>query len=287
MDHLDVVSSTLVTNPLAAGLAVRLGRDALEDVLDERPGLLVTTGHDGGTVAGTLLTTRDTGTDETDVLGCQVLGAAVGVGEVRVATVNDDITLLKATLGEEELNEVVDGLAGHDEHHADSGLAELGDKLLDGVSTDNGLALGLVLKEAVNLGDGTVEGNAVEAVVGGVEDQVLTHDGQTDETEVTAIGGELLACRVCFGSQLNAAGGAAERWASWVSCFGGLLRKLAAWWGWANDLLCFRRHIVRSSIELLCKVVQSPMSGLSLRGRRVGQCEYYKGESCPAEVHRR
>ena len=33
VDHLDVVASTLVTDPLAAGLAIGLGRDGLEDVL--------------------------------------------------------------------------------------------------------------------------------------------------------------------------------------------------------------------------------------------------------------
>lgn len=187
VDHLDVVASTLVTNPLTAGLAVRLGRDALEDILDVRPGLRVTTGHDRGTVTGTLLTTRDTGTDEADALGGKVLGAAVGVGVVRVTTVNDDVALLDATLVQEELNEVVDGLAGHDEHHHTAGLLELGAELLDGVSTNDRLALGLVLKEAVDLGDSAVEGNNSEAVVSSVEDQVLTHDGQTDETEVSAV----------------------------------------------------------------------------------------------------
>ena len=38
--HLDVVTGTLVSDPLAAGLAVRLGGDGLEDVLDVWPGLL-------------------------------------------------------------------------------------------------------------------------------------------------------------------------------------------------------------------------------------------------------
>jgi hypothetical protein len=188
VNHLDVVASTLVTDPLAAGLAVRLGGDALEDILDVRPGLLVATGHDGGTVASTLLTTGDTGTDEADTLGVEVLGAAVGVGEVRVATVNDDVTLLKTVL-EEELNEVVDGLTGHDEEHHAAGSLELGDELLDAVCANNGLALGLVLKELVDLGDGAVEGNDGVAVVGGVEDEVLAHDRKADETEVSTVKG--------------------------------------------------------------------------------------------------
>ena len=110
--------------------------------LDVWPGLLVTTGHDGGTVTGTLLSSRDTSSDEPDTLGLEVVCAAVGVGVVGVTTVDDDVALLGASL-EEELDEVVDGLTGHDEHHHAAGLLELGDELLDGVGANNGLALGL------------------------------------------------------------------------------------------------------------------------------------------------
>jgi len=75
------------------------------------------------------------------------------------------------------------------------------------VSTDNGLALGLIVEEAVDLGDSAVEGANGETVVGHVEDQVLAptqflrqpdtrgrrltvgvdlHDGQADEAEISA-----------------------------------------------------------------------------------------------------
>ena len=171
MDHLDIVASTLVTDPLAAGLAAALRRDGLEDILDEGPGLLVTTGHDGRAVPRALLATRDTGADKADALGGEVPGAAVGVGEVRVATIDDDVAALKER--QKALNPVVDGLAGLDEKHDATGRLELGDELLGRVRADDGLALGLVLEEAVDLGDGTVEGADGEAMVGHVEDQVL------------------------------------------------------------------------------------------------------------------
>lgn len=141
--HLDVVTGTLVSNPLAAGLAVRLGGDGLEDVLDVWPGLLVTTRHDAGAVAGALLSSGDSRSDEADALGLEVLCAAVGVGVVRVTAINDDVALFYATLVEQKLDEVVDGLAGHDKHHHATGLLELRHKLLDGVGAHNGLALGL------------------------------------------------------------------------------------------------------------------------------------------------
>lgn len=138
MNHLDVVTGTFVTDPVTASLAVALGGDALEDILDVRPGLFVTTGHEGGSVTSTLLTTRDTRTDETDTLGGEVLGAAVGVREVGVTTVDDNISLFE--VWEDGLNEVIDGLTGHDKEHNATRLLQLGAEFLDGVSTDDGLA---------------------------------------------------------------------------------------------------------------------------------------------------
>jgi hypothetical protein len=38
-------------------------------------------------------------------------------------------------VGEEGLNEVVNGLSGHDQHHHAAGFLKLGAELLDGVST--------------------------------------------------------------------------------------------------------------------------------------------------------
>lgn len=46
------------------------------------------------------------------------------------------------------------------------------------------LTLGLIVEETVNLGGGTVVGADGETVISSVEDQVLAHDGQTDETEI-------------------------------------------------------------------------------------------------------
>lgn len=142
MDHLDEVTGTLVTDPVAAGLVVALGGNALEDVLDVGPGFLVTTGHERGTVAGTLLTTGDTAADEAQALLGEVLSTAVAVREVRVATVDDDITGLE--VGQEGLDELVDGLASHDEQHDTTRALELGAELLNGVSTHNGLAYRLI-----------------------------------------------------------------------------------------------------------------------------------------------
>lgn len=172
VDHLDVVTGTLVTDPLTAGLAVALGGNGLEDVLDEGPGLVVTTGHHGRTESSALLTTGNTGADKADALGREVSGPAVGVGEMRVTTIDDDVTTLKKR--EEALDPVIHGLSGLHKKHNPAGLLELGDELLRGVGAYNGLALGLIGEEAVDLGDGSVEGADGKSVVGHVQNQILT-----------------------------------------------------------------------------------------------------------------
>lgn len=193
--HLDVVARTFVTNPLAARLAIGLGRNALKNILDVWPCLLITTWHDRRAVSGTLLTTRDTGSDEADALGLEVLGSAVGVWEMRVTTINNDITLLDTTL-EQDLDEVVDRLAGHDEKHHTAWLLQLRHELADAVCAHNALALGFVLEEAIDLGDGTVECDDGESVIGGIEDEVLTHDRKADETEVSAANTSLASAMI-------------------------------------------------------------------------------------------
>jgi len=111
------------------------------------------TGHEGRTVSGTLLTTRDTGTDEQETLGLELVGSSDRVRVVRVTTVNDDVTLLK--VGLELSDEVIDGLTGLDKEDDSSRGLELGAELLDGVGTDNVGSLGLVLEEVVDLGGGS------------------------------------------------------------------------------------------------------------------------------------
>merc|ERR1711939_688658 len=109
VDHLDVVTGALITDPLAAWLAIALCRDGLQNILDVWPCLLVTTRHNRGTISGTLLTTRDTSANEANALLSQVLGAAVRVWVMGVAAINDDVALLDAALGDERLDELVDG----------------------------------------------------------------------------------------------------------------------------------------------------------------------------------
>jgi len=154
----------------------------LEDLLDVWPCGIGTTWHDGRSVSGTLLTTGNTGTDKEQALGLELVSSADRVGVVRVSTVNDDVALLEVRL--ELCDKVVDGLTGLDEEDDSTGGLEALAELLDGVGADDVGALGLVLEEVVDLGGGSVVSADFEALVVHVEDQVLAHDGETDETNV-------------------------------------------------------------------------------------------------------
>ncbi|QBM85749.1 hypothetical protein METSCH_A03740 [Metschnikowia aff. pulcherrima] len=147
------------------------------------PSVWVSTRHQRWAVTGTFLTTGNTGANEQDSLSLQLFVTTVGVWEVRVTTVNDDVTLLQVR--QQRLNEGVDGLTSLDQKHDSSWSLQVGHELLDGVGTNDGLALGLVVQELVDLGHRSVVSNDGEALVGGVQDQVLAHDGQTDQTKIT------------------------------------------------------------------------------------------------------
>lgn len=47
------------------------------------------------------------------------------------------------------------------------------------------LTFGLIVQEAIDLGDSSVESNDSETVISCVQDQVLAHDRKANETEIT------------------------------------------------------------------------------------------------------
>jgi hypothetical protein len=106
------MASTIVANPVAARLAVTLGCDALENVFDVWPGLLIPSRHQTWSISGTLFPTGYTGSDESNALLFQVVASSVRVRKVGVSTVNDDVTYF--AVWKELLDEVVDSRTCHD-----------------------------------------------------------------------------------------------------------------------------------------------------------------------------
>lgn len=83
-------------------------------------------------MSGTFFSSRNTGANEEQALGLELLGSADGIGIVRVSTIDDNVTSLK--MGFKLLDEVVNGLASLDEKNNFAGTLQLGNKLLNRVS---------------------------------------------------------------------------------------------------------------------------------------------------------
>ena len=133
MDHLDVVTRAGLTDPITARFTKRFGSRSLEDGLDRGPGGRRTTGHEGRTVAGALLSSRNTRTNEQEALLLKLLGTSDGIGVMGVTTVNDDVALFE--MGSELLDEGVNGRTGLDKEDDFAWPLKLSNELLDGMST--------------------------------------------------------------------------------------------------------------------------------------------------------
>lgn len=92
MNHLDVVPRARVSDPLAArGSVLDARRDGLEDGLDVLPRRRGAARHNRGAEEGAFLAARDTGANEEETLGLELLCAPIRVGKVAVTAVDDDI----------------------------------------------------------------------------------------------------------------------------------------------------------------------------------------------------
>ena len=143
-----------------------------------RPRLRRTAGHDAGAASGAFLAAGDAGADVEQPFAFEILHAAVGVFEERIAAIDDDVAGLE--VGNDLFDEFVDRGARFDHEHDAPGFLEQPNHLLDGVSADHLAAFGFFLEEVVDFGDGPVERDDGVAVVVHVEDEVLAHHRQTN-----------------------------------------------------------------------------------------------------------
>ena len=79
VDHLDVVSGSILADPVAAWLLSDLGRDALEDGFDVFPCLCVSPRHEGRAVASAVLSPTHSTADKEETLLSKELGTTLQV----------------------------------------------------------------------------------------------------------------------------------------------------------------------------------------------------------------
>src|SRR5271165_745299 len=104
---------------------------------------------------------------------------------MRIASVDYDVARFEK--GQQLLDHLIDGVAGLDHHHDAAWAFQRADQLFDSVGANNRRPRGFMLNKIVDLGDSAVEdGNFVSMVVH-IKDQVLPHDGEADESDVTTL----------------------------------------------------------------------------------------------------
>jgi hypothetical protein len=166
-----------------AGLLVDLGGDGVPDRGEVLVGILVAAGHERRAEASAFLTAGHAGTDEEETLFLKRLFAADGVGPESVTAVDDDVARLEH--GREAVNYRVGGFAGLHEDDGLAGLREGGGEFLEGLgANDSAGSVGVFCDKLLGLFDGAIVDRDLEAVIGDVEGEILTHDGESNESDV-------------------------------------------------------------------------------------------------------
>ncbi len=184
MDHFDIVAGPVLAHPIAARRPIlHLGRDGLENVLHVRPGLLRAAGHDGGAVARPLLAARNARADEQQPLALKILDAPVGVLEERVASVNYNVARFQPR--QDFLDQLVHRRAGLDHQHDPARPFEQRRQFGQRMRADDPRPFGFAAQELIHAGGRAVENGHREPVVVHIEHQVLAHDGQSDQSDIS------------------------------------------------------------------------------------------------------
>ena len=182
MDGLHQVTGTTGTDVGDAGTVVHLGRHLVHQALNGVVRRLGATGHHARTFQGTFGTAGDAHTDEAEALALQLLHPTLGVVIVGVATIDEQIPFLQKR--GDLIHDGIHSRAGLHHHQDPTGTLELADEVLKIRGSLNVPALAATVKELLRLGVGAVVDHAREAVALSVEDEVLPHHAETDQTEV-------------------------------------------------------------------------------------------------------
>ena len=180
--HFDIVTRAVFADPVAAGRAVHLGGDCLEDRLDVRPRGGRSAGHDRGAEARPLLAARDAGADVEQTFRFDIGGAADRVMVIRVAAVDDHIARLQKR--DQLPDEIVDRLPCLNQQHHAARFLQQADQFRKGMGALDPGALRALAEELVHPGESAVEDRHGESMVVHVQHQVLSHNRQADQSDI-------------------------------------------------------------------------------------------------------
>ena len=183
VDHLHVVAGTAGADVDDAGLAIDLGGDGFEDRLHHLPGGGRAAGHDGRALAGAFLTAGDAGADEAEAVDRRATcrGARCRCrGELPPSMMMSPLS----SSGMSCSITASTGAAGLDHDH-DLARARRGTGRIPPASVaPTSFLSGMLGDEFVGHRGGAVVNRDLEAAAFHVENEVLAHHGQTDQSEV-------------------------------------------------------------------------------------------------------
>ncbi len=183
MHHLDEVAGAVGADVGAAGHAVDVRGDLLEQRAERLVGLGGTAGHDRRAVERTLLAAGDARADEVQAALAHRLLPADGVGVERVTAVDDDVALFHRV--GELVDDGVGRVAGLDHDHHPARLLKRGKEFGDRLAADELAFVAVVLQQRVGLGDRPVVQRDGVAVVGEVAGEVGTHHRQAGDADLS------------------------------------------------------------------------------------------------------
>ena len=189
--HLHVVAGALRADVGAAGHAVDLGRHLGQHRRDAVPGFAIAAGHHARTFERAFLAAGNAHADEADLFRFAGSVAPRGVGEQRVAAVDDDVALLE--MGQELVDHVVDRLAGLDHDEDGARLGDAGDKLWQRLGREEAAFAAVLRHELVGPLGIAVEHRDAEPMPRRVSRQIGAHDGQSEDADVSLISHRSLA----------------------------------------------------------------------------------------------
>ena len=178
--HLHEVAGRARADVGHAGLGAHVRRNGLEHGLHHAVGLLVAAGHHARAEARAFLAAAHAHAEEVEAACRQGLVAALGVGEVRVAAVDDEVA------GGEQRRElghhgIHDGTGGHQQHHRAGRLQATDEAGQVGVAR-HGFALAFLGQQG-HFGGVFVVARNREMMVGQVQQQVAAHRAKANHAE--------------------------------------------------------------------------------------------------------
>ena len=180
--HLDVVACALRADICTAGHPIDLGRHLGQHRRDAIPGFAVAAWHHARTLERALLTTGNAHADKADLFLLASLVAPRGVGEQRVAAVDNDVAFLK--MRQELVDHLVDRLAGLDHDEDWAGFCDAGDELGQLFGREKSTLFAVFGDQRVGALVIAIEDRNAEPLVSRVPGQVCAHDGQSHNANV-------------------------------------------------------------------------------------------------------